>query len=103
MWYYLNETTIAESLGTSGKPYMVSISGKTLDDNLLMIKRVIEVNKKTGKISCLELNLACPNIIGKPIIVYDFEQMKTVLSKVAAVSGIQSLKLETSYDSERTN
>ena len=91
--YYLDETTIAESLGTSGKPYMVSISGKTLDDNLLMIKRVIEVNKKTGKISCLELNLACPNIIGKPIIAYDFEQMKTVLSKVAAVPGIQSLKL----------
>ena len=49
MWYYLNETTIAESLGTSGKPYMVSISGKTLDDNLLMIKRVIEVNKEDRK------------------------------------------------------
>ena len=91
--YYLDETTIVEAMGNSGKPYMVSISGKTMDDNLLMIKRVIEVNKKTGKISCLELNLACPNIIGKPIIAYDFEQMKTVLSTVAAVPGIQSLKL----------
>jgi dihydroorotate dehydrogenase (fumarate) len=42
--YYLDETTIFESIGNSGKPYMVSISGKTLDDNLSMIKRVIEVN-----------------------------------------------------------
>lgn len=91
--YYLDETTILESMGDSGKPYMVSISGKTLDDNLSMIKRVIEVNKKTGKIACLELNLACPNIIGKPIIAYDFEQMKTVLSRVASVPGVQSLKL----------
>ena len=91
--YYLDEKTIEESMGDSGKPYMVSVSGKTLDDNLLMIKRVIEVNNKTGKIACLELNLACPNIIGKPIIAYDFDQMKTVLSKVAALPGIQSLKL----------
>jgi dihydroorotate dehydrogenase (fumarate) len=58
-----------------------------------MIKQVIEVNIKTGKIACLELNLACPNIIGKPIIAYDFEQMKNVLTKVASVPGIQSLKL----------
>ena len=91
--YYLDETTIAESVAPSEKPYMVSISGKTLDDNVLMIKQIIEVNKKTGKIACVELNLACPNIIGKPIIAYDFDQMKAVVSKVASVSGIQSLRL----------
>lgn len=33
-------------------------------------------------ISAIELNLACPNIPGKPIIAYDFEQMETVLKAI---------------------
>jgi dihydroorotate dehydrogenase (fumarate) len=91
--YYIDQNVIFESIGQSNKPYMVSISGKTLDDNIEMIKRVIEANEKIGKIACLELNLACPNVIGKPIIAYDFDQMKEVLTRVASVPSIQSLKL----------
>jgi dihydroorotate dehydrogenase (fumarate) len=91
--YYIDHNVISESLGQSNKPYMVSISGKTLDDNIEMIQRVIEVNATSGKIACLELNLACPNVIGKPIIAYDFDQMKEVLSRVSSVPSIQSIKL----------
>jgi dihydroorotate dehydrogenase (fumarate) len=80
--YYIDPTTIKDAMKDSpdpNKPYMVSISGKTLDDNLLMLEKI---SKSTEKIACVELNLACPNIIGKPIIAYDFDQMKMILSTI---------------------
>jgi len=72
------------------KPYMVSISGKTLEDNIVMLKKII---KSKNKIAAIELNLACPNVIGKPIIAYDFEQMKNVLAAVTKVPGISKIPL----------
>lgn len=93
--YYIDPTTIEESMAAnSSKPYMVSISGKTVEDNCDMIRKIIAANKTNGnKIACLELNLACPNVIGKPIIAYDFEQMRSVLDKVSKVKGIEKLIL----------
>lgn len=81
--YYISESTIEETLQacpSSTKPYMVSISGKTLKDNLEMLDRISKVQ---DKIACVELNLACPNVIGKPIIAYDFEQMRMILKTIA--------------------
>jgi dihydroorotate dehydrogenase (fumarate) len=66
--------------GDNGKPYIVSLSGKSLADNLEMFGRACA---KTG-VAAVELNLACPNVIGHPIIAYDFDQMKTVLDKFLA-------------------
>jgi len=79
---------ITESVGDGGKPYMVSISGHTMEDNLAMLKQIHEaITSGSGscKIAAVELNLACPNVIGKPIIAYDFEQMEEVLQAVAAL------------------
>ena len=81
--YYISEETMKETLdgcpeGTT-KPYMVSISGKTLKDNLEMLDKIEGIHQK---IASVELNLACPNVIGKPILGYDLEQMKDVLAKV---------------------
>ena len=51
-----------------------------------MLKNVNEVIQSgESRISGVELNLACPNIIGKPIIAYDFEQMDEVLEQVSAL------------------
>ena len=36
--YYIDSETIKESVLDSGKPYFVSISGKSLDDNVEMMK-----------------------------------------------------------------
>ena len=88
--YYISPNTIEESVGNSNnsKPYFVSISGKTLDDNLAMLKKIYEVSAMSGgksKIDGVELNLACPNVIGKPIIAYDFDQMEGVLNQVSAL------------------
>ena len=38
----------------------------------------------------IELNLACPNIPGKPVIAYDFEQMDEVLKEVFKIPNIKS-------------
>jgi dihydroorotate dehydrogenase (fumarate) len=61
--YYIDPKTIADTMGDSSKPYMVSISGKTLADNMLMLGKIAEaVNNPDNRISAIELNLACPNI-----------------------------------------
>jgi dihydroorotate dehydrogenase (fumarate) len=62
----------------TGKPYIVSISGLTLADNMAMLDRIYQ----TPGIAGVELNLACPNIPGKPMIAYDFDQMHLTLSTV---------------------
>ena len=69
-----------KSLTSFGKPYIVSLSGLKLKDNLEMLGRVMEVDG----ISAIELNLACPNIPGKPTIAYDFVQMEDVLKQVTS-------------------
>ena len=86
--YYINEETIDECMASDPhKPYMVSISGKSLKDNLEMLQRIAK-SPSLSKIKAVELNLACPNVIGKPIIAYDFDQMKDILGQVTkAIKG----------------
>jgi dihydroorotate dehydrogenase (fumarate) len=94
--YYVSKDTIDETMSTtvSAKPYFVSISGKNIDDNIAMLER-IHARIKAGekRISGVELNLACPNIIGKPIIAYDFEQLESVLQAVSQLSIFAEDKL----------
>mmetsp|Transcript_28652 Transcript_28652/g.77587 ORF Transcript_28652/g.77587 Transcript_28652/m.77587 type:complete len:390 (+) Transcript_28652:432-1601(+) len=86
--YYLAKNTIDETMegcGGATKPYLVSISGKTLADNLVMLDRIAKtMDEGEKRIVGVELNLACPNVIGKPIIAYDFEQMRDILETVSA-------------------
>jgi len=62
------------------KPIIASISGLCLDDNLEMIKAL---NNTPSDL--IELNLSCPNIVGKPQIGYDMEQTDAVLQKVMSI------------------
>lgn len=87
--YYLSEETINEIYGGDGgnksnKPYIVSLSGKTLDDNVAMLERIAN-SPALDRIAGIELNLACPNVIGKPIIAYDFDQMDSILKRIGEV------------------
>lgn len=81
--YYTAEETINTALGENAgrKPYIVSLSGKTLADNLSMLRAIATAPHK-NKIAAIELNLACPNVIGKPIIGYDIVQVKDALRQV---------------------
>jgi len=99
--YYLSKDTIDEVRNACGdseqsnaKPYMVSISGHSLQDNLTMLKQIMDTYAKGNSgISAVELNLACPNVIGHPIIAYDFEQMDTVLQAVSNLYAAQKSTL----------
>jgi dihydroorotate dehydrogenase (fumarate) len=52
-----------------------------LADNIEMLNKIYD----TKGISAIELNLACPNIPGKPVIAYDFEQMDHVLKTITSL------------------
>ena len=79
--YYLDAATVAAAKGGTGKPYFVSLSGKNLAENLEMLRRADRIEG----VSAIELNLACPNVIGHPIIAYDFDQMEAVLDEVEKI------------------
>jgi len=85
--YYIDPKTISETMGESPtKPYMVSISGKNIADNLQMLQKISStIESGSVNIAAVELNLACPNIVGKPTIGYDFEQMEDVMKQVASL------------------
>ena len=82
--YYLSKEAV-DSAG--GKPYIVSISGHNLSDNVKML----EMASAVAGVSAIELNLACPNVIGHPIIAYDFEQLEDVLAAVQAMKTSKKL------------
>jgi dihydroorotate dehydrogenase (fumarate) len=66
------------------KPYIVSLSGKTIADNLEMLRHIFHALRTNPEIhiAAVELNLACPNIIGKPIIAYDVDQVRDCLTQI---------------------
>ena len=61
------------------KPYFISISGLSLNENLEIISKI--KNNKT-KPSGIEINLSCPNIIGKGQLAYDFNTMDDYLKEI---------------------
>jgi dihydroorotate dehydrogenase (fumarate) len=63
---------------TPHKPYFVSLSGLTKNENMHMLS-VLQHDGITCNISGVELNLSCPNVIGKPQIGYDFNGMEEIL------------------------
>ena len=69
---------VADELQTYNKPYIVSVSGLTHKDNI----SIIETLSFMSSISAIELNLSCPNIVGKPQTGYDFESMDDLLRKL---------------------
>ena len=83
-----------KSLSSYGKPYIISISGLNLNDNLEMLRKIYSsqsLSSNNNNITAIELNLACPNIIGKPIIAYDFEQMEVVLEQVTSLPNYHTI------------
>lgn len=62
------------------KPVIASISGMTLEDNLVMFKAF---NMSDADI--IEFNPGSPNTIGKPIVGYDVEEMDRLLAAVSKV------------------
>jgi len=75
---YLFYDGMAKELEPYQKPYMVSVSGLSLEDNLTILNHLND----NPAIAAIELNLSCPNVPGKPQTAYDFEQTRKVLDLV---------------------
>ena len=95
--YYSNFATEMFKLATNKKPFFVSVSGLSTEENLKILSKV----KRNPDIHAVELNVSCPNIIGKPQLGYDPEGLSTFLDEVAKVWDISTplgLKLPPYFD-----
>ena len=72
----------SEEAKSHNKPYFISVSGLSHEDNLHIIQSLSEYNHIAG----IELNLSCPNVPGKPQTGYDFEQSRHLLEMVFSVT-----------------
>jgi dihydroorotate dehydrogenase (fumarate) len=62
------------------KPVIASVSGLKLEDNIEIIKAFNETD-----VDLIELNLSCPNIVGKPQVGYDPEAVKKTVTAVGKI------------------
>lgn len=60
------------------KPIIASIVGMKPED----FPTIVEAFELRSKVQALEINLSCPNVVGKPQIGYDFDDSRTILEKV---------------------
>jgi len=65
----------------TNKPYFISVSGLSIDDNLSIIK-YMQDDIPANNIDAIELNLSCPNVIGKPQIGYDRDGCDNLLRRI---------------------
>lgn len=63
------------------KPVVASISGMTLQDNVIMFKAF-----NSAPVDLIEFNPGSPNTIGKPIVGYDYKEMDRLFNAVFKVS-----------------
>ncbi len=68
----------SEETESYDKPYFMSVSGLSHEDNLHIIKEVADFKH----IAAIELNLSCPNVPNKPQTGYDFEQSRILLETI---------------------
>lgn len=85
------------------KPYIISISGLNLDENLIMLDKII-TTLPTKKIYGIEINLSCPNIVGKGQLAYNFDELDIYLNdifeKLENCSLIVGIKLPPYFEIE---
>ena len=67
-----------DSANAISKPYLISVNGLTVEDTKLIITNILQSNKING----IEINLSCPNIIGKGQLGYDLVEMERYLSEI---------------------
>ena len=78
------------------KPIVASIVWFSQEDFL----EIVEAFQKDPNIDMLEVNLSCPNVVGKPQIGYDFEASDELLEKIFQIPGDKpvGLKLPPYFD-----
>lgn len=65
------------------KPFIISVAGLSLNDNLTIIREANDYVENT-----IELNLSCPNVSGKSEVAYDFAEMDECLRKIFEINSV---------------
>lgn len=61
------------------KPFVISLSGLSVEENI----KLLFATENIENVSAIELNVSCPNIVGKPQLGYDFEGLREFLLEVS--------------------
>jgi dihydroorotate dehydrogenase (fumarate) len=78
IFYYLNTLEVLD-----GKKKFISLSGLSIDENIIMLTKVFEkLIHDPYTINGIEINMSCPNVVGKPQLGYDFEEMEKYLTLI---------------------
>ena len=76
---YYNEIT--PKLKSYGKPLIASIAGANSQEYKTIVEKF-----NSSNVDILEINLSCPNVVGRPQIGYDFEMSEEIMNIVGDVS-----------------
>lgn len=74
---------ILPALRRFSKPIFVSSSGMCFEDQL----KILEKLNSSTDLDAIELNLSCPNLVGKPQIGYDFEESQKLIYEACSISA----------------
>jgi len=98
--YYLETAQRLEN--PTHKPFFLSVCGLSVEENLQILNKVVEFPHSNFYVNGIELNLSCPNIIGKPQLGYDFPAFSETLRKIYEIDGLKNytvgLKLPPYFD-----
>jgi dihydroorotate dehydrogenase (fumarate) len=99
--YYLDSLT---NITDNNKKKFVSLSGLSLDENANMINTIFEyLLLNNGEINGIEINMSCPNVIGKPQVGYDFLEMEMYLDKIFNIINIFEKRLQDKIGFNKSN
>ncbi|MBI2545629.1 dihydroorotate oxidase [Candidatus Woesearchaeota archaeon] len=92
---YMKYAEFSSEMKKYRKPYIVSVAGLSLQDNIEIVKYLGQFKD----IDAIELNLSCPNVIGKPQVAYDFDASDEMLREVLKVNKhVLGVKLSPYFD-----
>ena len=74
--YYKNNSS---SLQLSGKGRFLSLGGLSMNENLEMLDIIFKNTENLTHLDAIEINLSCPNIVGKAQLGYDFQNLEEYL------------------------
>ena len=73
------------------KPYIISVGGLNLNEISIILTNILVAIKLDEKIDGIEINLSCPNIIGKGQMAYDMRDLEYYLTTIFNISNYHSL------------
>ena len=68
------------------KPYIISMTGMTLEETITILTNIlVSIKNFNKKIEGIEINLSCPNIVGKGQLAYDFKSLDIYIKEIVYI------------------